>query len=111
MQEVAVPPERSQWHPQPDISTKAQSSLTRWNDRQSGEHSAITGCEHLLARERLVCDRARVCGRGDMGAPMRPITTVLRLPDGRDLGYCEFGDPGGIPIIGFQGHTGARLEA
>jgi pimeloyl-ACP methyl ester carboxylesterase len=45
-----------------------------------------------------------------MGVPMRPIATVLRLPDGRDLGYCEFGDPGGIPIIGFHGTPGSRLQ-
>jgi pimeloyl-ACP methyl ester carboxylesterase len=34
---------------------------------------------------------------------------TLTLKDGRILGYAEFGDPAGIPIIGFHGMPGSRL--
>lgn len=36
---------------------------------------------------------------------------VLRLPDGRRLGYAEFGDPNGVPCFFFHGIPGSRLEA
>src|SRR5215475_13446761 len=36
---------------------------------------------------------------------------VLRLADGRALGYAEFGAPGGEPYFYFHGHPGSRLEA
>lgn len=35
----------------------------------------------------------------------------VRLPDGRWLGYAEFGDPGGLPLIFLHGWPGTRLEA
>jgi len=35
----------------------------------------------------------------------------LRLPDGRWLGYAEFGDPAGQPAFLFHGIPGSRLEA
>jgi pimeloyl-ACP methyl ester carboxylesterase len=34
---------------------------------------------------------------------------TLTLKDGRTLGYAEFGDPAGIPIVGFHGMPGSRL--
>lgn len=34
---------------------------------------------------------------------------ILTLTDGRILGYVEFGDPTGIPVIGFHGMPGSRL--
>ena len=34
---------------------------------------------------------------------------TLTLKDGRTLGYAEFGDPAGIPIIGFHGTPDSRL--
>lgn len=34
---------------------------------------------------------------------------TLRLPDGRRLGYAEYGDPAGRPIFGFHGTPGSRL--
>jgi pimeloyl-ACP methyl ester carboxylesterase len=34
---------------------------------------------------------------------------TLKLKDGRILGYAEFGDPAGMPIIGFHGMPGSRL--
>ncbi len=34
---------------------------------------------------------------------------TLTLKDGRSLGYAEFGEPAGIPIIGFHGMPGSRL--
>ncbi len=35
---------------------------------------------------------------------------VLRLRDGRLLGYAEYGDPGGKPLLFFHGMPGSRLE-
>jgi pimeloyl-ACP methyl ester carboxylesterase len=37
------------------------------------------------------------------------IQIVLR--DGRRLGYAEYGDPGGAPVLYFHGFPGSRLEA
>jgi pimeloyl-ACP methyl ester carboxylesterase len=37
--------------------------------------------------------------------------TQLQLPDGRRLGYAQYGRPGGEPILYFHGHPGSRLEA
>ena len=36
---------------------------------------------------------------------------VLRLKDGRLLGYAEYGDPDGRPVFFFHGMPGSRLEA
>lgn len=36
--------------------------------------------------------------------------TVLRLPDGRDLSFAEYGDPDGIPVFGFHGTPGSRCQ-
>ena len=33
----------------------------------------------------------------------------LGLPDGRRLGYTEFGDPSGIPVFAFHGTPGSRF--
>lgn len=41
--------------------------------------------------------------------PGRP-DNVLRLRDGRLLGYAEFGDPGGKPVMFFHGFPGSRVE-
>ena len=38
----------------------------------------------------------------------RPDLTIT-LPDGRRLGYAEYGDPSGAPILGFHGTPGSRL--
>jgi pimeloyl-ACP methyl ester carboxylesterase len=35
----------------------------------------------------------------------------VRLPDGRRLGYAEFGDPLGRPVLYFHGFPASRLEA
>jgi pimeloyl-ACP methyl ester carboxylesterase len=35
---------------------------------------------------------------------------VLRLRDGRILGYCEYGDPAGRPLMFFHGLPGSRLS-
>ena len=35
----------------------------------------------------------------------------VRLPDGRYLGYAEYGDPGGLPVFYFHGFPGSRFEA
>lgn len=36
---------------------------------------------------------------------------ILRLRDGRILGYAEYGDPDGRPLFYFHGSPGSRLEA
>jgi pimeloyl-ACP methyl ester carboxylesterase len=36
--------------------------------------------------------------------------TVLRLPNGRDLAFREYGDPHGMPVLGFHGTPGSRLQ-
>ncbi len=36
-------------------------------------------------------------------------SSVLRLQDGRKLGYAEFGDPDGAPVIALHGTPGSRL--
>jgi pimeloyl-ACP methyl ester carboxylesterase len=33
---------------------------------------------------------------------------TLTLPDGRLIGYAEYGDPAGIPVFGFHGMPGSR---
>lgn len=35
---------------------------------------------------------------------------TIRLRDGRQLGYAEFGEPAGKPIFHFHGYPGSRLE-
>ncbi len=35
---------------------------------------------------------------------------IIKLKDGRKLGYAEFGDPDGKPIFYFHGHGSSRLE-
>ena len=34
----------------------------------------------------------------------------MRLPDGRELAYCERGDPDGVPVVWHHGSPGSRLE-
>ena len=36
-------------------------------------------------------------------------TKVLRLSDGRQLGYAEYGDPNGTPVLLVHGNPGSRL--
>ena len=42
-------------------------------------------------------------------AAMRAVT-VLRLEDGRELAYAEYGDPRGMPVLGFHGTPGSNLQ-
>jgi pimeloyl-ACP methyl ester carboxylesterase len=44
-----------------------------------------------------------------MPAPLSE--NLLRLPDGRNLGYAEFGSAGGRPVIYMHGLPASRLEA
>ena len=37
-----------------------------------------------------------------------PRDRTLILPDGRRLGWCEYGDPHGEPLFAFHGTPGAR---
>lgn len=39
-----------------------------------------------------------------------PRVTVLRLEDGRELAFGEYGDPDGAPVIGFHGTPGSRRQ-
>lgn len=36
---------------------------------------------------------------------------VVALPDGRRLGFAEYGDPEGIPVLSFHGGLSSRLDA
>jgi pimeloyl-ACP methyl ester carboxylesterase len=36
--------------------------------------------------------------------------SVIRLASGRELSFCEFGDPAGTPVFGFHGTPGSRLQ-
>ena len=36
--------------------------------------------------------------------------SVIELPGGRHLGYAEYGDRGGIPVICFHGTPGSRMQ-
>jgi pimeloyl-ACP methyl ester carboxylesterase len=35
---------------------------------------------------------------------------IFRLPDGRQIGYREFGDPSGVPVIALHGTPGSRFK-
>jgi len=35
---------------------------------------------------------------------------VHRLPDGRAIGFAEYGDPDGLPVMALHGTPGARLQ-
>lgn len=39
----------------------------------------------------------------------QPDTNTLRLPDGRQLAYAEYGDPSGTPVFLVHGNPGSRL--
>jgi pimeloyl-ACP methyl ester carboxylesterase len=36
--------------------------------------------------------------------------SVIELPDRRYLGFCEYGDPHGVPVFCFHGTPGSRLQ-
>lgn len=36
-------------------------------------------------------------------------TQMLRLPDGRAIGYAEYGDPDGLPVLALHGTPGSRF--
>jgi pimeloyl-ACP methyl ester carboxylesterase len=39
------------------------------------------------------------------------VTRSVTLPDGRELAYEEYGDPGGTPVLSFHGGLSSRLDA
>ena len=43
------------------------------------------------------------------GVRTPPDKQQIRLPDGRLLGYAEYGDPDGLPVLGLHGTPGSRL--
>ncbi|KAH8879483.1 hydrolase [Thozetella sp. PMI_491] len=49
--------------------------------------------------------------RRHAGTMSTPISHTIRLPDGRTLGYAEFGHPDGTPLFYFHGYPSSRLEA
>ncbi|HEX6552921.1 MAG TPA: alpha/beta hydrolase [Ktedonobacteraceae bacterium] len=42
--------------------------------------------------------------------PTTMTDKTIRLPDGRQLGYAEYGDPEGLPLLYFHGTPGSRLQ-
>lgn len=42
---------------------------------------------------------------------MKKDNLMMKLPDGRQLGYAEYGDPDGHPVFFFHGTPGSRLQA
>lgn len=44
-------------------------------------------------------------------SPQDNLNRTVSLPDGRLLGYAEYGDPQGYPIFYFHGGNSSRLEA
>jgi pimeloyl-ACP methyl ester carboxylesterase len=62
--------------------------------------------------------RAALRGRRPVGTPaglrtIRIMTVTQRsvtLPDGRSLGYAEWGDPAGSPVMAIHGTPGCRLN-
>lgn len=45
---------------------------------------------------------------GDVSASQRPAS-VIRTSSGRSLAFCEWGDPGGAPVVFCHGTPGSRL--
>ena len=45
-----------------------------------------------------------------MSNPTLLTATVLRLPNGRDLAFREYGDTNGVPVLAFHGTPGSRLQ-
>jgi pimeloyl-ACP methyl ester carboxylesterase len=39
------------------------------------------------------------------------VTRSVTMPDGRELAYEEYGDPGGFPVLSFHGGLSSRLDA
>jgi len=39
------------------------------------------------------------------------VTRSVTMPDGRELAYEEYGDPGGDPVLSFHGGLSSRLDA
>jgi pimeloyl-ACP methyl ester carboxylesterase len=39
------------------------------------------------------------------------VTELVTMPDGRELAFEEFGDPGGRPVLSFHGGMSSRLDA
>ena len=48
-------------------------------------------------------------GRAPGASTRRPLSTI-RLRDGRQIGYAEWGEPEGVPLFFFHGWPGSRLE-
>src|ERR671933_2362887 len=45
-----------------------------------------------------------------MGERPEPREGTIGLRDGRNLAYAEWGDPGGLPVLGCHGSPSSRLE-
>lgn len=51
----------------------------------------------------------KVPRRAQLLCSLPDLAHTLRLPDGRQLGYAEYGDPAGRPVFFFHGLPGSRL--
>jgi pimeloyl-ACP methyl ester carboxylesterase len=54
----------------------------------------------------MTVQRAKMAAEGLAGPSQ---SRVIPLPDGRLMGYAEYGDPRGLPLFGFHGTPGSRL--
>lgn len=53
----------------------------------------------------------RITGMMKMEISQDNVSQIIELTDGRRLGFAEYGDSSGKPIIYFHGNYGSRLEA
>jgi pimeloyl-ACP methyl ester carboxylesterase len=49
------------------------------------------------------------CAEKNDSAQLPPDARIVTLPDGRRMGYAEYGDPAGLPVFGLHGTPGSRL--
>jgi len=66
----------------------------------------------LALRSALYLGPALIAGRAKFAlAAASTLDARIRLPDGRRLGYADYGDPTGRLVLYFHGTPGSRIEA
>ena len=64
----------------------------------------------LKVRTRIVTEKLSSPMSADPGTSSPLSSGRLELGDGRRLGYVEYGDPAGCPVLLFPGVPGSRLQ-